>query len=300
MDKLRRMALFTRVVETGAMSAAARELSLSASAISQQMRLLEAETGVVLLHRSTRKLTLTEAGRAFYEGCAAMVKAAQSAEQRLAELRDAAVGELRIAAPVGFAGTHLAGALAPLLQHNPGLSLRLLIDDRRIDLIEERIDLAIRIGAMADSSLVARELASWEVVLCAAPAYLARKGLPRKPEELLRHDWLVLTVLETPHQLEMAGPRGEPFRARIEARVASTNSRSLRELALAGAGIARQPLPDVEQEIAEGRLIRLLPEWRLPAIGVYAVTPQREAQPAKVRYAIDALRQYLASPNATQ
>lgn len=294
MDKLRRMALFARVVETGAMSAAARELGMSTSAVSQQIRQLEAETGVVLLHRSTRKLTLSEAGAAFYEGCAAMVKAAQSAEQRLAELRDAAVGELRIAAPVGFAGTHLAGALGPLLQHHPELRLRLFIEDRRIDLIEERIDLAIRIGTLADSSLVARELATWEMVLCAAPSYLARSGLPKTPEALLTHEWLVLTVLETPNQLELTGPRGENFRARIEARVASTNSRSLREMALAGAGIARQPLPDVEAELKSGKLIRLLPEWRVPAIGVYAVTPQRDAQPAKVRHAIEALRRYLA------
>lgn len=294
MDKLRRMALFARVVETGAMSAAARELGMSTSAVSQQIRQLEGETGVVLLHRSTRKLTLSEAGAAFYEGCAEMVKAAQSAEQRLAELRDAAVGELRIAAPVGFAGTHLAGALGPLLQKNPGLRLRLFIEDRRIDLIEERIDLAIRIGALADSTLVARELASWEMVLCAAPSYLARAGMPQSPADLLAHDWLVLTVLETPHQLELAGPKGESFKARVEARVASTNSRSLREMALMGAGIARQPLPDVEEELREGKLIRLLPQWLVPAIGVYAVTPQRDAQPAKVRHAIDALRRYLA------
>ena len=294
MDKLRRMALFARVVETGAMSAAARELGMSTSAVSQQIRQLEGETGVVLLHRSTRKLTLSEAGAAFYEGCAEMVKAAQSAEQRLAELRDAAVGELRIAAPVGFAGTHLAGALAPLLQKNPGLRLRLFIEDRRIDLIEERIDLAIRIGALADSTLVARELASWEMVLCAAPSYLARAGMPQSPADLLAHDWLVLTVLETPHQLELAGPKGESFKARVEARVASTNSRSLREMALMGAGIARQPLPDVEEELREGKLIRLLPQWLVPAIGVYAVTPQRDALPAKVRHAIDALRRYLA------
>jgi DNA-binding transcriptional LysR family regulator len=294
MDKLRRMALFARVVETGAMSAAARELGMSPSAVSQQIRQLEGETGVALLHRSTRKLTLSEAGAAFYEGCAAMVAAAKSAEQRLAELRDAAVGELRIAAPVGFAGTHLAGALGPLLQHNPGLKLRLFIDDRRIDLIEERIDLAIRIGTLADSSLVARELASWEMVLCAAPSYLARIGIPKTPEELMMLDWLVLTVLETPHQLELSGPKGQSFRARVEARVASTNSRSLREMALAGAGIARQPLPDVEKEIAEGKLIRLLPDWLLPPVGVYAVTPQRDAQPAKVRHAIEALRRYLA------
>lgn len=294
MDKLRRMAVFAKVVECGAMSAAARELGMTASAVSQQIRQLEEETGVVLLHRSTRKLTLTEAGAAFYEGCAAMMAAAQRAEQSLAELRDAPMGELRVAAPVDFAGTHLAPALAPLLTAHPNLSLRLFADDARVDLIEMRIDLAVRVGRLADSSLVARPLATWAEVLCAAPAYLARCGMPTVPSDLVQHSWLTLTVLEEPQWVDLIGPAGEQERLRVEGRIASNNANSLKQLTLAGLGIARQPLPDVAAELADGRLLRILPDWSVPDIGVYAVTPRREAQPAKVRHAIEALRVYLA------
>jgi len=169
MDKLRRMAVFARVVEAGAMSAAARELGMTASAVSQQIRQLEQETGVVLLHRSTRRLGLTEAGAVFLQGCQAMVQAAQQAEQNLAELRDEPVGDLRIAVPLGFAGEHLSAALAPLLVRHPQLALRVFADDARVDLIEMRIDLAIRVGRLSDSSLVARPLAAWPELLCAAP-----------------------------------------------------------------------------------------------------------------------------------
>ena len=285
--------MFARVVEAGAMSAAARELGMTPSAVSQQIRLLEEETGVTLLHRSTRKLTLTEAGAVFFTGCAAMVQAALHAEQRLAELRDEPVGELRVAAPVDFAGAHLTAALAPLLLAHPQLALRLFADDARIDLIEQRIDLAVRVGRLADSSLVARPLATWAEALCAAPAYLAGKDIPRVPTDLLRHDWLILTVLEEPQWLELHGLGGALERLRVEGRVATNNANSLRHMTLAGLGVARLPIPDVEADLTAGRLIRLLPDWRLPDIGVYAVTPRREAQPAKVRFAIEALRKYL-------
>jgi len=294
MDKLKRMAVFARVVEAGAMSAAARELGMTPSAVSQQIRQLEEETGVVLLHRSTRRLGLTEAGAVFFQGCQAMVQAAQQAEQGLAELRDEPVGELRIAVPLGFAGEHLSAALAPLLLAHGQLALRLFADDARVDLIEMRIDLAIRIGRLADSSLVARPLATWPEVLCAAPAYLAGAGMPQQPADLLRHDWLMLSVLEEPQWLELHGPQGELERLRLEGRVASNNANSLKHMALGGVGITRQPLQDVAAELADGRLQRLLPDWRLPDLGVYAVTPRREAQPAKVRFAIEALRRYLA------
>jgi DNA-binding transcriptional LysR family regulator len=156
-----------------------------------------------------------------------------------------------------------------------------------------RIDLAIRVGRLADSSLIARPLAAWTEVLVAAPAYLQRMGTPQQPADLVRHDWLILTVLEEPTWLELHGRHGELERLRLQGRVASNNANSLKHMALAGLGITRQPLPDVAAELADGRLIRLLPDWRCPELGVYAVTPRRDEQPAKVRFAIDALRQFL-------
>lgn len=294
MDKLKRMAIFARVVETHSMSGAARELGMSTSAISQQLRQLEKETGVVLLHRSTRKLTLTEAGETFYVGCANMVHAARQAEQNLADLRDELVGELRIAAPIGFAGGALPAALAPLLARHPQLKLRLFAGDERIDLIRSRIDLAVRIGRLADSTLIARPLAQVEEVICASPDYLSRAGIPRTPEDLARHEWITLTVLGDPQFLELTGPGGERRRVRVEGRIASNEAQSTKQLTLAHLGLSRNIVTDLSPELKDGRLVRVLPDWKLPEIGIHAVTLRKDAQPAKVRHAIKALKEYLA------
>ncbi len=291
-DRLKRMALFARVVELGAMNAAARELGMTPSAVSQQIRQLEAEVGVVLLHRSTRKLTVSEAGRSYYEDCAAMLHAAQAAERRLDDLRDAPRGELRVAFPVGFS-RHLAAALAPLLAAHPQLSLRLFAEDRKIDLIAERIDLAIRIGALGDSTLVARRLAEWRHLLVAAPAYARRHGLPQTPEELGAHAVLILSVLDQPEFIELYRP-GEPVRrVRVAGPVVGNSAEALKQVMLQGLGIMRMPGPDAAALITSGETVPVLPQWSLAPIGVYALTVQRESQPAKVRLAIAAIRDYL-------
>lgn len=293
MDQLRRMAIFARVVETRSLSAAARELGMSTSAVSQQLRQLERETGVVLLHRSTRKLTLTEAGDVFYAGCARMVHAARQAEQDLAGLRDELVGELRIAAPIGFASGTLPMALSPLLSRHPQLKLRLLAGDERIDLIEARIDLAIRVGRLADSTLVARPLAQVQEVICATPEYLRRAGTPKTPEDLATHEWITLTALGEPQFLELSGPGGETRRVRIEGRLASNEAQSTKHLTLAHLGLSRNIVTDLAPELDDGRLLRVLPDWQLPGVGIFAVTPRKDAQPAKVRQAIKALKEHL-------
>ncbi|MCF7221780.1 LysR family transcriptional regulator [Marilutibacter chinensis] len=291
-NRLKRMAVYARVVELGSMSAAARELQMTASAVSQQIRQLEAETGVTLLLRSTRRLGLTEAGQAYYEDCARMLHAAQAAERRLSDLRDEPRGELRIAFPVGFSAT-LAAALAPLLRTYPKLALRLFAEDRRIDLIGERIDLAIRIGSLADSSLVARRLAEWRHLLVAAPAYAQAHGLPRNPEELTAHAVLNLSVLDQPEFIELHRP-GEPARRiRVSGPVAGNSAEALRQTMLQGLGIMRLPGPDAAPLIAAGHAVAVLPDWSMAPIGVYALTAQRDSQPAKVRAAIAALRDHL-------
>lgn len=171
------MAVFATVVAEGSLAGAARRLGMTPSAVSQHMRSLEKALGVPLLHRSTRRLALTEAGAAFYPGCEAMLQQALQAEQRLAELRDTLVGELRIATPVGIGGRSLAEALSPLLQAHPKLTLRVLADDRIVDMIEQRVDIALRANRqLADADLIAHPLTAWPMVLCAAPRYLSQHG----------------------------------------------------------------------------------------------------------------------------
>lgn len=294
MDALKRMAVFATVVEKRSMSAAARSLSMSTSAVSQQVRQLERDSGVTLLHRSTRKLTLTAAGERFHEDCAAMLAAARRAQQSLLQSRDAPSGELRLSAPVGFA-RHVAPALGATLAEHPALTLALFVDDARIDLIESRIDLAIRFGRLPDSSWVARRLCAFGMMVCVSPGHLAAQGLPTQPEDLLSRQWLAFGRDERVVHLALAGPRGERRLLRIDARIASNNQLSLQQMCVAGLGFARLARVDVAEDLAAGRLVEVLPEWTLDALDVWAVTPQRDAQPAKVRVAIAAFEAYLSS-----
>ncbi|WP_425327432.1 LysR family transcriptional regulator [Pseudomonas nitroreducens] len=293
MDNLRGMAVFATVVSRGSMAAAAEALGMTPSAVSQQIRKLEAHAQVTLLHRTTRKLTLTEAGEAFYRSCAQMLAIAEEAEQRLGEWREAPVGELRLAAPVGFSGKLITEALRPLLENHRQLRLQLFFHDEQIDLIEQRIDLAIRVGSLSDSSLVARHLAEWNNVICAAPTYLRRIAAIDHPQQLQNVDWLALNTVAHQAYLTVSGPDGETCKLRLEARVAANSMIALRQFTLDGLGASCQPEPEVREALEEGRLVRLLPEWSLPPFGIYAVTPRRDAQPAKVKVAIEALRRHL-------
>ncbi|RKQ57199.1 LysR family transcriptional regulator [Vogesella indigofera] len=289
MDELRSMAVFARVIEKGSMNAAAQSLGITPSAVSQHLRRLEQRHGVTLLQRTTRKLTLTEAGQLFYQGCAAMLAAARQAEQQLSALRDAPVGELRISAPSGLAGGVLSSALAPLLAANPGLSLRLFFHDEMVDLLELQIDLAIRAGKLKDSSLVARHLADWHFVICASPVYVAKHGLPQTPAELLQHDWVGVAAHEGLSRLQLT--RGaETVTLSMPPRISSNNILSARAFVLEGLGLSLQPEPEVRKELAAGLLQPVLSEWSLPELPLWMVTPRREGQPAKVRHAMSALQ----------
>src|SRR4051812_31256827 len=236
MDDLKPLAVFAEVVEAGSMSGAARRLGVSPSAVSQIVRALEQQGGVTLLHRSTRKLALTEAGERYYPHCQRMVAAARAAAESLQLARDAPSGELRVSAPVGFA-THIAPALAPLLAEAPQLRLRLLVDDAMIDLIDARIDLALRVGRLADSSWVARRLCDFEIILCASPEYLARHGTPALPQDLPAHQWLAFGLDAATGKsqaaitmLEMQSADAEPQRIQVEARIISNNQVSLQQM----------------------------------------------------------------------
>lgn len=294
-DQLKRMGVLATVVEQGSFVAAAKLLQTSTSAVSQQIRALERDMGVTLLHRSTRKLSLTPAGARFHEGCAAMLAAARGAQAQLLQLRDAPEGELRVAAPVGFA-RHLGPALAPLLAAHPQLSLHLEVEDGFTDLVAHRIDLAVRFGRLPDSAWVAQPIGEKTLALYAAPAYLARQGVPGTLAELSRHDWLALRPgTESLSTVQLHSATGDPQRLRISPRASSNNQLSLQQLCEAGLGLAMLSPSDIDDAALTGRLVPLMSGWRLPSLPVYALTPQHDAQPAKVRYAIEALRQQLAS-----
>lgn len=292
MDHLKRLAVFAAVVSHGSMSAAARALGMSTSAVSQQVRALEQQSGVTLLHRSTRKLGTTDAGARVAAHASALTEAAAAAQRELSAAHDAPSGELRVSAPVGFA-RFVAPALAPLLAAHPALSLRLLVDDAMIDLIDARVDLALRAGRLADSNWAARRLGAFDWLLCASPAWVQRHGAPRRPADLQQAQWVALNREGKALRVRFASPEGEEEILQVEARVTSNNQLTLQQVCVAGLGVAMLTAPDAHEDIAQGRLVPLLPAWRLEAIPVWAVTPQRANQPAKVRHAIAALEAHL-------
>ncbi len=309
MDELKPYAVFAETIAAGSMSAAARRLGMSPSAVSQTIRALEQYAGVTLLHRSTRKLTLTEAGQRCYPHCRRLVEAARSAADSLALARDAPTGDLRIAAPVGF-GAHIAPALAPVLAQWPQLRLRLLVDDALIDLIDARIDIAIRVGRLADSSWIARQLCDFEMILCAAPTYLERHRAPTSPNDLPNHHWLASArdTVDVPQDaattaaeglpslaLDLHGPAGELQRVHVGVRITSNNQLALQQMCEQGLGIARLGHADVLPSLQRGTLVHLLPRWRFTAMPVTAITPRRDGEPAKTRVAVEALKRYFAT-----
>ncbi|TBL56960.1 LysR family transcriptional regulator [Hafnia paralvei] len=293
MDKLNRMAIFAVVVAEGSFSAAGRRLGMSPSAVSQHMRTLEQDLRVTLLHRSTRKLTLTDAGAAFYPGCKAMLHEASQAEQRLAEMRDTLVGELRIATTIGLGGAPLAQALAPLLQAHPKLSLRILANDEIINLIEVRADIALRVNRqLDDASYIAHPLAVWPMVLCASPRYLNRCGIPETPDELSQHQWLVNTNEAVPASIELHRNNGETRKISLpDIATGSSSMNVLRAFTLEGIGISIQPLYEIEYELKRGDLVLLLPEWRPAPLKLHALTLER-VHTEKSRQAMQCLRDY--------
>lgn len=303
MDTFKPFAVFAETVAAGSMSAAARRLGMTPSAVSQTIRALELHAGVALLNRSTRKLTLTEAGARCYPHCLRLLQAAEAATDALALARDAPSGELRIAAPVGFA-IHIATALGPLLAESPQLRLRLLVDDALIDLIDARIDIAIRVGRLADSTAVARRLCDFEWIVCAAPGYLERHGVPATPFELANHHWLAngraLHDAAPDHALPtmalaLVDAAGASQRVPVRVRIASNNQLSLQQMCEQGLGLACLGHADVLPLLARGVLVQVLPQCHFGSLPVNAVTQRREGEPVKVSVAVDAFKRYFAT-----
>ena len=291
MDSVKRMALFAQVVQHGSMSAAARALGMSTSAVSQQVRALEQDAGVALLHRSTRRLALTDVGSRYYAACARLLDAAGEAEAELSAARQAPSGELRLSAPLGMAA-HIGPALGAWLQDNPQLRLHLFFDDGWTDLLQARIDVALRFGQLPDSDWMAQRLGSLQRWPCAAPAWLQRHGVPDDPLQVPAAEWLGMP--QVPGLVWRHRENSEERLVPAHPRIASQNQPAVLRLCEAGLGVAVLTCLDASPLLDAGSLQRLLPEWEVPPLPAWAVTPHRQTQPAKVRQAIDLLQDYLA------
>jgi DNA-binding transcriptional LysR family regulator len=292
LDDLPSLLCFARVVELGSFTKAAAALQVSKSVVSDRISELEARLGEQLLLRTTRNVTLTSAGANIY-GYAKEIAAAGSAATSAAS--SSAGRSIRVGAPVSLAQMHLAGPLREFLSRNQGAQVELLLNDRLVDLVEERIDLAIRVTKLADSGLIARKLAEAPIDICGSPAYFRQHGQPTRPEHLLQHNCLRYSLIRPDHEWRLY-ERGERFPLNVEGNFQTTNGTMLREAAIAGLGLAILPRFMTHDALDEGRLVTVLADFAPKPIGIYAVRRGGRHAPPLVTALVRALENALRGP----
>ncbi|MEV4610655.1 LysR family transcriptional regulator [Neorhizobium sp. LMR1-1-1.1] len=278
------MLVFVRVTEAGSLSGAARELGFSLTVVSRKLSRLEERLGVRLLNRTTRSLTLTEEGSRFYDRSVRILAEIEDAEAEAASGRDSAIGTLRVTATFAFGVRWLAPLLAEFQESHPSLNVRLDTADSVVNIVEEGYDLAIRFGALADSSLIARQLAPNRRVICAAPAYLDRRGRPASIEELVNHD---VVSFGDPANTQWTFHDGRTVN--VHSRLGTNNGELAHRWALQGCGLILKSIWDIEDDVSSGKLEIVLPDQKLPAAPIHAIFPHNRLAAAKVRLCVDFL-----------
>jgi DNA-binding transcriptional LysR family regulator len=277
MDRLVSMEVFVATVTRGSFTAAARAFRITPSMVGKHIRNLEERLGVRLLTRTTRRQSLTEAGRRYFERCVRILEEVRNAEAGAEALRAAPKGQLRITAPISFGALRLAPALANYLASYPEVSVELDLDDAVVDLVKEGYDAAIRVGKLADSALVARRLEPFRMIICAAPSYLARVGAPETPPDLIRHACLGFTLWRKYGGWTLVRTGLTPENS-AACRFRSNNALALRMAALEGVGLVLQPETVLAEDVAAGRLVEVLSEYVPPPRPMSLIYP-RDRQP---------------------
>lgn len=287
MDQLTSMRVFVKVVELCGFSAAARTLDLSPAMVSKHIASLERRLGVPLLARTTRRVVPTEAGQRYHAHCVEILRAVDDAEQEVGTQAQEPVGCLRVTAPVELGQRHLAPLLPPLLRRFPKLTIWLDLSNRVVDLVEEGLDVALRVAPALDTALRGRQLTTSRLLLVAAPSYLRRHGVPKSPEALAQH--ATLSFVYGPGRHWAFVRDGQSRTVDVAPRLLSTSSDAVREAACAGAGIAMLPTFLVDDALARGALRAVLPGWSLGTLKIHALHPNRRTHPARLRVFLDAL-----------
>ena len=293
MDRFGDMLAFARVVEAKTFTAAADRLGWSKSVVSRRIADLEDRLGVRLLNRSTRRLSLTEPGRSYYERCTSILNQIEETEAAVSSLNLEPRGQLRVNAPLSFTLRHLSCQLAEFLRRYPDVSIDLVLNDRMVDLIDEGYDVAVRIGVLQDSALIARRLAPLRRIFCASPAYLRTQGTPATPDDLSGQDVHLYSNSPQPDLVRMRRKDDGTFApVRLSGRLRANNGDVLTQVAADGLGIVLSPTFLVSQEITSGRLVPVLTEFEIEDQGaVHAVYPHNRHLSAKVRAFVDFLAQ---------
>lgn len=292
MDDLKRMVVFSHVVQSGSFTGAAKRLGIAKSAVSKHVSLLEQNIGARLLNRSTRKLSLTDIGESYFQNCVRLMEVMDDAKQCTDALQNEPQGNLKISCPASFGIDHVAPLLNRFLHDYPRLNAELLLDDNVVDMTEQGIDIAIRVGWLPDSSLRARKLKDAGRLLCASPEYIEQAGMVKTPEGLVQHEWIIFTRLPTPHHYVFTR-NDKNTEIKVKGRLKTNNASVVRRLLLDGAGIAVLSEFLVNEDLEAGRLVHLLPDYHLAAAGIYAVYQNRRLQQTKIRKFIDFLAENL-------
>lgn len=297
MDHLADLNLFLRVLDLGSISAAARSLDLSVAVASQRLKRLERGLGVRLLHRTTRQLQPTPEGVALADQGRHLIEELDVLTSSLASHAKSIAGTLRVTLPASFGRQYISPVLPKFMARHPRLRLDIDLSDQMRDLVSEGLDLAIRIGTLKDSELVATRLAANRRVLCASPDYLRRHGTPKQPADLARHECLLMSSnRESPNVWHLRGPDGKEFGVRLQGRLRGNLGEVIRDAALGGLGIALHSTWHVCEDLRAGRLKIVLPDYQLPDSGIYAVMPQRRMVLPRVRAFVEFLGQQFGDP----
>lgn len=293
MNRLLTAEAFVIVVDEGGFTAAARRLGVTKSYVSKLVSQLEERLGMRLLHRTTRKVTLTEPGLAYYERCTEAVRAMEEAETEAAHRQQTPRGRLRVTLPTAFCVPALVRPITEFQARYPDLTIDTFYTDRHVDLLMEGFDLAIRIGEVREGSLIVRKLTSADRILCASPEYLAMRGTPKEPEDLIRHECILYSLSAQPKFWRLRGPRGD-VTIEVAGRVVTNHACMLVEAARQGLGILLIPGIFCEQYLRDGQLRHVLPGWELPT-PMHAVFPGSRHPPHKVRMFADLMSEYFSA-----
>ncbi|AVF93636.1 MULTISPECIES: LysR family transcriptional regulator [Vibrio] len=289
--------IFYHLIEQGSFSAAARHMSLTKSVVSKRIAKLEQELGVQLLYRTTRTLTLTEAGRAFFTHAKAVYQAVATAEESIVGLGKNLSGNIKVSVPTISGELILPQVINEFNQKYPDINIDMDLDNRFVDIVNERFDLAIRTGVLPDSSLIARKLVDANWIVCASPQYLAKHGIPKQPQALDKHNCLVYSYQETGAREWAFKDGDEVYQITVDGNLCTNNSSVLRNVALLGQGIIYVPRVLVYEDLKQGRLIQLFKDETAKCLGIYAVYPYTRQQPEKIKIFIDHLYTSFQSQN---
>jgi DNA-binding transcriptional LysR family regulator len=295
MNKFANIEAFIAVVETGTFSAAGERLSLAKSVVSRRISQMEGYLGSRLLNRTTRQLTLSETGKHFYQQASKILLDLADAEDSISQETSGLSGSLKLTAPLSFSLNHLSHAVVDFLKQYPDIELNLSLNDSNINLVEEGIDMAVRIGKLEDSSLIARRLGTINIISCASQSYLQQYGEPKSPDDLNQHFGLQYTHLNFKQQWQYLTSKGKIIYGQPKIKLQADNGELLATAAIAGIGITTAPTFILGKYIKDNKLIRILENYPSPAVGLYAIYPPGRLMPKRVRVFSDFLKKYFGN-----